>query len=429
MNDFNKEFEKVMIGIYLTYHNNKPLWLEEWEFDNDRVYSDALKIDDFKLKPIFSIFISTVKDEINYIARARKDRNVVTGKTRVFFEKVLMLKRPISLPDVLSNTSAPMKASLNKMVASDLSMITANRWNAINSHLFNNDKEQHELMKLVLRKESKKPDNSNRTIITNHEKDAIGLCLRIGGINNQFNNIAKWDSEKTSTPDFLKGITHAFLREDQIIINDFKVFSDWQIVSEYKNNVAIFSDGINRVSVMNVNRTPIESTLGVDLFYYNHTHNNYIFVQYKRLKTNGSTAKYYINNDSSFLNEINRMTEIENKFRRYIKPLQSLDDYRLSDEMFYFKFCRDKQEIFSHELSKGMYLPKSYIIEIVERFKINAISYENINKYFNNTMFIEMVKTGMFGSRNTDSTELSKLINQIVENGKSVIIAVGNRAV
>ncbi len=417
-----------MLGIFISYQDEKPIWLLEWEEDNFRTYSDAFEISDMKLKPHFSVFISCNTGELNYVARARKDRNVVTRKTRVFFEKVLKLSRPIKFSEILENSTAPMKNSLRNMIDSDLSRITANRWNAINSYLFNNDKEQHQLIKAILEIKSKKTDaTNNRTVITNHEKDAIGLCLRIAGINNQFNNLASWDTENTTTPDFLRNVSHASLREDQMIINDFRFFGDWEIIDEFKNNVSVFSDGINRVSIMNVNRTPIETTLGVDLFYYNHTYHNYIFVQYKRLTKNGKTYNFNIKSDSNFLKDMERMSNVEDALVSKSGSLKSLEDYRVSKEMFYFKFCRDDQEILSKDLAKGMYLPKSFMNEYINTFEKKTVSYENINRYFNNTMFIDLVKTGLFGSQIEESNEISNLINDIISTGKSVIIAVKDR--
>ncbi len=426
--DFYEKMELVMLGVYISYQDGKPIWLLEWDEDNFRTYSDVLEISDMKLKPHFSVFISCQTDELNYVARARKDRNVVTKKTRVFFEKVFKLRRPIKFSEILQNSNPQMKSSLNNMINSKLSKITANRWNAINSYLFANDKEQHQLIKAILEAKSKKADvANNKTIITNHEKDAIGLCLRIAGINNQFNNLAIWDTENTTTPEFLRNVSHAPLREDQMINNDFRFFGDWGVINEFTNNVSVFSDGISRVSIMNVNRTPIETTLGVDLFYYNHSYQNYIFVQYKRLRKNGKSYGFNIKSDSNFMKEMERMSEAERIFGKESEFLKSLEDYRLSKEIFYFKFCKDDQEILSKDLSKGMYLPKSFMNEFINTFNHKTVSYENINRYFNNTMFIDLVKTGLFGSQIKESKEITKLINTIISTGKSVILAVNSK--
>jgi len=427
MIEFNEKMEKAIQGLFFSYHDSKPIWLTEWEDNHFKIYSDVIEISDIKIKHHFAAFISSKKGELNYLARVRRDKNVVTKKTRVFFEKVLELKIPVKFNDVLSHSSPQMKNSLRKMINSDFCEITANQWNAIVSYLFNYDKEQHKLIKEILHTKKIKTESiNNKTIITNHEKDAIGLCLRIAGINNQFNNIASWDTEITTTPDFLKNIKNVSLREDQMIINDFKFFDNWELVNEFKNNVAVFSDGINRVSIMNANRTPIETTLGVDLFYFNHIYKNYIFVQYKRLIKTESNYKFNIKSDSNFLKDLERMSILEKELENNSKSLQFLEDYRLSKEMFYFKFCKENQDILTKDLSTGMYLPKSFINEFVNTFNQKTVSYENIDRYFNNTMFIEMVKSGLFGSKFNDSTKISKLINEIIATGKSVMIAVKN---
>lgn len=420
--------ETIITGLFLSYLHHLPTWLEEWENDSFRTYSDAIDISSFRIKSKFSIFISTKSNEINYIVRARKDRNVVTGKTRIFFEKVCKLSRPINISKVIEISDSRMKTSINKMLESEISQLTANRWNAFIHYLFVNDKEQHKKIIDILSNRNKKSDATNyKTININNERDAIGLSLRIAGINNYYNEISEWNTEESTTPDFLKGITSTKLREDQMIINDFKYFKDWEIINEFNNNVHVFSDGINKVSVMNANRTPIETTIGVDLFYYNHIFKNYIFVQYKRLTKSGNQYNYNIKSDSSFIKEIERMSTFESYHINDDDYKTDIIDYRISDEMFYFKFCRDEQDILTKDLSKGMYLPKSYIESYINNTKNKSISYEMVDRYLNNTMFIDMVKTGFFGSKFRDSQGISNLLNSIIASGKSLIIAVKDR--
>lgn len=420
--------ETIITGLFLSYLHHLPTWLEEWENDSFRTYSDAIDISSFRIKSKFSIFISTKSNEINYIVRARKDRNVVTGKTRIFFEKVCKLSRPINISKVIEISDSRMKTSINKMLESEISQLTANRWNAFIHYLFVNDKEQHKKIIDILSNRNKKSDATNyKTININNERDAIGLSLRIAGINNYYNEISEWNTEESTTPDFLKGITSTKLREDQMIINDFKYFKDWEIINEFNNNVHVFSDGINKVSVMNANRTPIETTIGVDLFYYNHIFKNYIFVQYKRLTKSGNQYNYNIKSDSSFIKEIERMSTFESYHINDDDYKTDIIDYRISDEMFYFKFCRDEQDILTKDLSKGMYLPKSYIEFYINNTKNKSISYEMVDRYLNNTMFIDMVKTGFFGSKFRDSQGISNLLNSIIASGKSLIIAVKDR--
>ena len=284
------------------------------------------------------------------------------------------------------------------------------------------------LVEMLDSKSKKVQDGNNRTIITSHEKDAIGLCLRIAGINNRFNDMALWDTETATTPDFLEGADNVSMREDQMIINDFTCFGDWSIIDEYKNNVAVFSDGSNRISIMNVNRTPLEETLGVDLFYHNQLSQNYIFVQYKRMvKYDNGSYRYYTKSDSNFKKDLDRMADIEKSLGVPASTIREILDYRLSSEMFYFKFCKENQEILSKDMSAGMYLPKSFVDQFVNSLGQSNVSYNTVGRYFNNTMFIEMVKTGMFGSRISQSEKLSGLIKDIITSGRSAILAIQSK--
>mgnify|MGYP007112209791 CR=1 FL=1 len=425
MIEYNESMERKIISLYVFYDNKQPIWLQEWETENTRVYSDVIDISEINLKQYFVAFISITKGEINYIAKVRRDKTVVTKKMRVFFEKVVKLNKPIIYNDLADILSPQMKASFEKMVSNSIYEMTANQWNIIVPYLLRTNSDQSELLKNILQTKKKKEGiTSNRSIITNYEKDAIGLCLRLADVNNKYNEIAQWNIDDVNTPDFLKRTSNLSLREDTMIINDFRIFGDWGIIKEFKNNTAVFSNGINRISIMNVNRTPIETTMGVDLFYYNFQYKNYIFVQYKRMINTGDNYSYNIKSDSLFEKDISRMESIEAKLSKELSN-SNISDYRLNNELFYFKFCKDNQEVFTKDLCMGMYLPKSYINYLVKN-NLKRFSYETVDRYFNNTMFIEMVKSGLFGSNINESVILTEMIQQTLESGKSLILAVKN---
>ena len=227
-----------------------------------------------------------------------------------------------------------------------------------------------------------------------------------------------------ATPVFLRSVTSAPLREDQMIINDVRCFGDWELIKEFKNNVAVFGNSGSRVSIMNVNRTPSETTLGVDLIYCNEMFSSYILVQYKRLTGSGREKKCRLDGDEHFSKELNRMTEAE----RLLEMKQNQDKnfhilgYRISQEAFYFKFCQDMQEIETKGLCAGMYLPKSYILRLID-LGWKSVSRESVDRHLNNTQFIENVKSGFFGSSGLTSQNISKLISEVLGSGKSIILA------
>lgn len=417
------DLEKIIPGLYIRY-DDTPLWLKEWYDDNTKTYSDVIPIDEIHVKLRCVAFISINKGEINYVSRVRRDKSVVTKKVRVFFEKTLELDPPLLFADINKNLGMQLKKSMERLENSILSEVTGNQWNAVFGFMYNERKKQLEALRDIVHGiKPKSNSQENKIIIRKQEKEAICLSLRLAEIYSPINDIKNWNIDEMDTPAFLKNICAATMREDQMIINDFGIFGDWEIVKQYRNNIAVFSNGTSRVSVMNVNRTPIETALGVDLFYYNYEHDAYIFVQYKRMTSHGKKVSFKMTNDSQFLKDIDRMNRFLSSRE---KSETELNDYRFQDEMFYFKFCKDKQSIEENDLSAGMYLPKTYV-EHLQASGVSEISYELVEKYFTNTHFIEMIKTGFYGSRKSNSADISRVINELIDSGNSVIIAVKNR--
>jgi hypothetical protein len=180
------------------------------------------------------------------------------------------------------------------------------------------------------------------------------LVLRIADFDDALNTVANWNINGEDTPDFLKNLNSLRTREDQLIIDDFAFFRSWPVISRYGNAACTLSNGRNAVSIVYANRTPLESNIGVDLIYYNHTHKTFIFVQYKRLVEDNKNFVYRANNDKSLVKELHRM----NNFKMHL--VDDKYDYRINNEVFYFKFCKERQEVYTKDLCQGFYLPKDH---------------------------------------------------------------------
>jgi hypothetical protein len=65
---------------------------------------------------------------------------------------------------------------------------------------------------------------------------------------------------------------------------------------ERPNGMVHFSRGAERLTVLNVNRRPLEQLTGADLIYHNETHDSFVLVQYKtmsREEDDGKTRLVY----------------------------------------------------------------------------------------------------------------------------------------
>jgi hypothetical protein len=107
------------------------------------------------------------------------------------------------------------------------------------------------------------------------EGDAVALALGMAGFNRR-EELAYWTGS-ASAP-FLAGIQSFSLLEDRMIENDAKVFGDWDLITANAVGVAEFVRDGDRLWTINVNRTPVERSLGVDLIYNAHAFDAYVLV-------------------------------------------------------------------------------------------------------------------------------------------------------
>jgi hypothetical protein len=54
-----------------------------------------------------------------------------------------------------------------------------------------------------------------------------------------------------------------------------------------------------------------------------------------------------------------------------------------------------------------------------------VFSYDTVDRYLNNTLFIELIKSGLIGSKIVNADSISKIIKETLESGKSLILASG----
>jgi hypothetical protein len=150
---------------------------------------------------------------------------------------------------------------------------------------------------------------------------------------------------------------------------------------------------------MNVNRTSIEGTLGVDLLYYNHVHEAFTLVQYKRLGDGG----YYPSSDGSYSKELARMMEVEAGSSRMSEDARSLRGYRMHEGLCYLKFCDTVTfSPLSNSLITGLYVPLDYwnlVSSVGPRTKRGAflVDRTSLQRHLDNVIFCRLVADGWIG--------------------------------
>jgi len=419
----NDDIQEIKSPLIIFYGENEGEWLSYWIKQSDRIYSDVFYNDEVKRTFTSLAFISENPNEINYVASFRRSKIVATNKVRVLFDIVIKLSIPLTIDFINKHINKSMENSIKNIFNNKetIQYLNENQLKAIVFSLSQIDEDYVSYIKRILHRDRKLSYNDNRGYITSTERDALGIVLRINDFDEEINNMVNWNIEEMSTPDYLKGLSTVRTREDQLIMKDMRCFGDWRVISEYMPSTCVLSNGKKCVSIMYANRDIVENNTGVDLIYHDHLDKTFVFVQYKRLSERDKKNIYYPASDKNLEKEITLMENFEAKLTK------DQTDYRINDQVFYFKFCNERQEVYTKELSSGFYLPKDYFLLINRLQKEECghinISYDTVTRYLTNTVFIDLIKYGLIGTRVNDADLVSYIIRDILSNRKSLILA------
>ena len=409
--------------LLITYGENEGEWLSSWKRNPNKTYSDVFSIDDVNYVFTSIAFISETANEINYIASFRRNSIVATKKIRISFDTAIKLDIPLTIDFITMNSSKAMADQAELAFKSKNKILYLNKYQlkTIITSLAKLNAEYIYIMKQIIKSDKRINSNKNKNYITSTERDALGIVFRINGLDNEQNKMTGWNIEETSTPDFIKNLKSLNVREDVLIMQDSRIFGNWELIASDVHSICTLSNGTNYVTIIYANRTRIENNIGVDLIYFDHINGSYIFVQYKRLAEVNGKYIYRPTNDKNLNKELDLMEKLE------LKLSKDKLDYRINDEVFYFKFCKERQEVHTKGLSTGFYMPKDYLLLINELQKekgsSNVISYDTITRYLTNTVFIELIKSGLIGTKIDDANLITKIIQESLANKKSLILA------
>ena len=405
----------------------------ESNIKNEHTFTVAMSTTDWQTKKAEIFLLSFDGKCIHYASIARRNKKVVTGKNRIQLTNFVHLIPPIRLDEIDNSLSSFVRRYFIKSSVGTGERLPPKTWSEVTSAIKRLRPDISESFDRLYSLMTITPIllNKGGSAILIQERDAVNLSLRIAGFDPiLLNDYVPPDKELAP---FLKSLKSVTLREDQMIINDLDVFGEWERLRESFVGTVRFRKGNEQLTIINVNRLPLEKTMGVDLIYYFHKFDSYILVQYKRMLQERNNTTYRLN-DESYKSEISRMNELEqifsNNLQMSLPKNNQPSDYKLNQCAFYFKLCPAKiTDINSMEMIKGMYIPLDYWkILIASEQTLGAkggrvMTFENVDRYFNNTLFIDLVQNGWVGSPIKDSKIITEIIRQAMESGRSVILS------
>lgn len=253
------------------------------------------------------------------------------------------------------------------------------------------------------------------------ERDATHLALRIAGIEVDPDD---WWNDTAST--YLSSLAYA-PRESALLGHDSTRFGDFELSSGTRPDWQEFTDGQVSLRIANVDKTPLEETLGVDLIYRHLDADTFVLVQYKRMLKMSKGWTYQV--DAQFLEELDRMSRADVGDNR--KSKAGPGTWRLNPGACWFKLVTppDRFDLTSRKLLPGLYLPLEYAEELLaddctlgprggRRFR-----WDDIDRYVTSGMFTQLVREGWIGSRGLQTKALQKLIDSFLGQDRAVVLA------
>jgi len=374
-------------------------------------------------------FITNESGKITHIGLGKHGVRAGTDLRRLNIENIFELKKPVSAIKIANTTGSRVKSHLINKINSG-GLFSPRSFEEFLSAFLKESPETISFLDKYSKSRQLRISRLSKSVKKSlaEQKEAVLTAMNIAGIDK--GNAQGWDYDEAEKPSsFLDGITQVRLREDSMIINDLLNIPGFDLIKSTKYSSSVFENNKTRLTVLLANRLPLEELLGTDLIYFNEDFKCFIMVQYKTMEKEGDKFVFRLPN-LQFSEEISRMDSI-------IQSLKStngngfIHDYRFNENPFFVKICpRLEFDPDNVGLSTGMYIPLDYI-KMLENDKCiegkhggKAISYDNVGRYLDNTGFKTIIESGWIGTNQNQSLLIEKIIKDILENGKTAVLAI-----
>ncbi len=249
------------------------------------------------------------------------------------------------------------------------------------------------------------------------EADAVTMALRISGIARGVN----WRQPLTPAP-FLRGLENVRVGEENVLDRDMHVFGNWSELESDFIGAAEFENRGRRLTIVNVNRRPLEKTLGADLIYYSHDLDAFVLVQYKMLEREKGHLRFRPN--AQFEKELQRLRQIPEADWN-----GTPNGYRLNAAALYLKFCTREPPRIGRAPAPGLYLPLQLWDSLHAAGELRGprggavLDPAALPRHLTNTDFENLVGSGWIGSRGDVTKQVNDLVRAGLEAGRSQILA------
>lgn len=251
------------------------------------------------------------------------------------------------------------------------------------------------------------------------QEDAVNIALESFGINDRCGppEILIKSNSRSTLANYGK-----YLFEDNVVHADASHLPGFDIIASDVTGRAIFTKADERLIVYTANKLPLEEMLGVDLIYINEIRGNIIMVQYKMLEeveSQDTAADWIFRLDEQVHKEVKRMK---------LPPVKdTITDYRLNANPFYFKFVQrktldDKPKSFLISLDHFEYLRSSPDVKGPKggiRISYNTLA----GTYLRAKDIIRLIRSGYIGTHSSQTKALAPIIESVSKGNRALVLA------
>jgi hypothetical protein len=403
--------------------------------DRERAVGQPVPIFDHSRRAPLIVFAAFADNAITHVAMGKKGApgSGGTGMIRLNMRELVPLEKPVHFDEIVRRAPSRFKAHVTRVLASGGVLPNKSLGAVIEillalepglaGPLGRFSESRAALLARIT------PEQSANLAI---QKETLSVALRIAGMDTE--EVLQWMPAAEAPPrSFLAGLPGAVLREDAMIVVDFSQMPGFEAVKDTQYAVKEFvdpRDKNSRLMVLMANRLPLEQQTGADLIYYHERHKAFVMVQYKAMDGKEEQAAFRWQDGDQLAKEIAAMDETLALLREF-PPDPSPDSFRLHENPFFLKICQ--RQLFNTDdkgLFTGMYFPldlwkslaadPSTLGERGGRF----LSYDNARRRVTNSEFITLIAGGWIGTTVPQSSVLERVIELVLETGKTVTFAV-----
>ncbi|MHB8288455.1 MAG: hypothetical protein ACYDEY_04315 [Acidimicrobiales bacterium] len=221
--------------------------------------------------------------------------------------------------------------------------------------------------------------------------------------------------------------------EDDLIAEDLRRFDPDSRLIMRSASAARFVGNETTLTILNVNRKPIEHVLGVDLVYWDELHETFTLVQYKRLTKHSVTEGGRKESDWAYTHQ----ADLEKQLQLMSLPSdnRSAANWRLSPSPFWFKFVHAEEFRASEQtVLRGMYVPAEFLRLAISDNALTTgprggfeVTYRN-TRYITRDVFVELVRRGLIGTTQAATHHVHELVRQL-STDREVVLALRTKNV